>query len=167
MKEGLNAGNFEIERKYLIEYPDCNMLLSKDGCRRLDITQTYLAPVGETERRIRLVRESDEIRYYKTEKTPVNGLKRREKETLIGCGEYRAILKAEKHPRVLSKTRYSIPFDGHVIEIDIYPFWNDRAIAETEMSSEMETVALPPFIKVIKEVTGDPQYKNSSLAREE
>lgn len=167
MKDGLNAGNFEIERKYLIEYPDCNMLLSKDGCRRLDITQTYLSSVGETEHRIRLVREGDEVRYYKTEKTPVNSLKRREEETLIDCVEYDAILKAEKHPRVLSKTRYSIPFDGHIIEIDIYPFWNDRAIAEMELSSERETVALPPFIKVVKEVTGEPQYKNSSLARDE
>lgn len=98
---------------------------------------------------------------------PVNGLKRREREVLIDSDEYDAILKAEKHPRVLSKTRYSIPFDCHIIEIDIYPFWNDRAIAETEMSSERETVSLPPFIKVIKEVTGDPQYKNSSLASDE
>ena len=50
-------------------------------------------------------------------------------------------------------------------EIDVYPFWNDKAIAEIELSDENASVEFPPKIKVIKEVTEDEAYKNASLAK--
>ena len=40
-----------------------------------------------------------------------------------------------------------------------------RAIMETELLSEEEKVSFPDFIKVIKEVTDDIEFKNSSLAK--
>ena len=49
-------------------------------------------------------------------------------------------------------------------EIDIYPFWHDKAILEIELNDENDTFEIPKKIKVIKEVTNDPQYKNSSIA---
>ena len=36
---------------------------------------------------------------------------------------------------------------------------------EIELKDENETVSVPNFIEVIKEVTEDEEYKNSSLAR--
>ena len=50
------------------------------------------------------------------------------------------------------------------MEIDIYPFWDDRAVAEVEVGSEDEVVHLPDCIRVIREVTEDGRYKNASLA---
>jgi len=50
------------------------------------------------------------------------------------------------------------------LEIDIYPFWNDKAILEIESCSEDEPVNIPKEIKIIKEVTADEKYKNKSLA---
>lgn len=47
---------------------------------------------------------------------------------------------------------------------DIYPFWNDKAILEIELSDEKADVSFPDFIKFIKEVTDDDNYKNASLA---
>ena len=61
---------------------------------------------------------------------------------------------------------WCIPFDFHVLEIDLYPFWNDQAVLEVELKSEEEAFLLPPEIRVIREVTEDPRYLNSSLARE-
>lgn len=40
-----------------------------------------------------------------------------------------------------------------------------KAIAEIELSDENITVEFPKGIKVIKEVTDDVRYKNSSLAK--
>ena len=53
-----------------------------------------------------------------------------------------------------------------LFEIDVYPFWTDRAIMEIELDSEEREVMLPPFIEVIKEVTGDGRYTNAAIARE-
>ena len=56
-------------------------------------------------------------------------------------------------------------YENQYFEIDVYPFWQDKAIAEIELSDENAQVVFPEQIKVIKEVTEDEAYKNASLAR--
>ena len=56
-------------------------------------------------------------------------------------------------------------FESQYLEIDVYPFWNDKAILEIELSDENAVIVFPKQIKVIKEVTDDDSYKNSSLAK--
>ena len=46
--------------------------------------------------------------------------------------------------------------------MDVYPFSGDRAVLF--MYSASDGISLPPEIRVIKEVTGDPAYKNKHLA---
>ena len=41
----------------------------------------------------------------------------------------------------------------------------DKAILEIELRDEDEEVRLPQEIRVLKEVTNDPEYKNAALAR--
>jgi CYTH domain-containing protein len=55
--------------------------------------------------------------------------------------------------------------NGVYFEIDIFPFWKDKAIMEVELKNENEEISLPNFIKIIKEVSEDENYKNHSLAR--
>lgn len=52
-----------------------------------------------------------------------------------------------------------------MFEIDVYPFWTDRAIMEIELDDEGQDILFPPFIEIISEVTSDKRYTNSSLAR--
>ena len=52
----------------------------------------------------------------------------------------------------------------YYIEIDIYPFWKDIAIAEIELNDENQKIELPKKLNVIKEVTNDERYKNVQLA---
>ena len=54
-------------------------------------------------------------------------------------------------------------YENQYFEIDIYPFWNDKAIVEIELSDENTQIAFPPFLKVIKEVTDDNNYKNTVI----
>ena len=64
----------------------------------------------------------------------------------------------------IRKTRYCLTYENQYFEIDVYPFWNDKAIVEIELSDENTEVVFPEQIKVIKEVTDDEAYKNASLA---
>ena len=54
--------------------------------------------------------------------------------------------------------------ENQYFEIDVFPFWQDRAICEIELSYEEQPVALPKELKVLKEVTDDLAYRNSALA---
>ena len=64
----------------------------------------------------------------------------------------------------LYKVRWSFPYGGHTIEIDCYPFWENEAILEVELSAPDEPIALPPEIEMLAEVTDDPNLKNRALA---
>ena len=57
-----------------------------------------------------------------------------------------------------------MPSGGHTLEIDVFPFWADRAFCEVELSAEDERFTLPGWIEVVREVTDDPRYTNSALA---
>lgn len=161
-----DAPQYEIEHKYLIAMPDIAMLEGLASCRKLSITQTYLlANPGETHR-VRRVLEGADITYFETRKRRVSALRAEEEEREITESVYAALLKEKDPTRApIEKVRYLVPHAGHTAEIDVYPFWQDRAILEIEVESEEERVALPPFIKVLAEVTADARYKNVNLAK--
>ena len=163
----MSAGKHcEIERKYLIRYPDINPLLAQKGVEQWEIVQIYLtvSQPGET-RRIRQVVSGGEIKYYKTFKKRLTDLSNEEDEGEIDQLEF-IHLSQEQQPgcKPLGKTRYRIPYQGHILEFDIYPFWKDRAILEIELERENEGAAIPEYVHIIRDVSADPAYKNRSLA---
>jgi len=66
--------------------------------------------------------------------------------------------------REIRKTRYCLTYENQYFEIDIFPCWDDQAIVEIELSSEDTPVRIPRELEVIREVTGDPRYRNASIA---
>jgi CYTH domain-containing protein len=76
------------------------------------------------------------------------------------------MLKMQANPRSreITKSRYCLTYAGQYLEIDVYPCWNDQAIVEIELTSEHAEVELPEQLHVIREITGDPQYRNASIA---
>ena len=157
----------EIEMKYLIAMPDEKMLSGMEGCSMWQIEQIYLTAEPGTTRRVRKVVENGEERYYRTFKRPVSVLTAEEDEGLISRAEYEAYC-AERNPEMnaILKTRYRIPYAGQTLEIDVYPFWTDRAVLEIELDSEEQQTVIPEWVNVLKDVTADFRYKNSSLARQ-
>ena len=161
-----NGKHCEIERKYLIRYPDIDTLKAQRGVEQWEIVQIYLTASGPGEtRRIRQVVSDGEIKYYKTFKRRLSDLSSEEDEGEIDQMEF-IRLSQEVHPacKPLVKTRYRIPYQGHVLEFDIYPFWTDRAIMEIELERENEGAALPDYVQIIRDVSADIAYKNRSLA---
>lgn len=70
---------------------------------------------------------------------------------------------ADTTKRQIRKTRYCLSYNNQYFEIDIYPFWNDQAIMEIELSDEKQKIFFPKGIDIIKEVTNDINYKNASF----
>lgn len=156
----------EIERKFLIEYPDINWLESVPSCNRIEIIQTYLHSRDGVERRVRQRGIGDHYIYFLTEKQTLTGMKRVETEKRLSQDEYIALLmEADTDRHQIRKTRYCLTYESQYFEIDVYPFWNDKAILEIELCSEDAAITIPPEIKIIREVTDEGAYKNSSLAK--
>ena len=156
----------EIERKFLIEYPDTAMLEKLANCSRVEIIQTYLKSDNGEEVRVRQRGSGGSFVYYLTRKRSISGVKRFEIERRLTQEEYLSMLMdADTERRQIRKTRYCLSLNNLYYEIDVYPFWKDKAIAEIELSDENTEIVFPDFIKVIKEVTDDPEYKNAMLAK--
>jgi CYTH domain-containing protein len=161
----MNVDGFEIERKYLIRMPDAAYLA--ENARPSQIEQTYLLHEDPlvTERVRRRGREGD-WRCTHTVKLRVNDLRRVEDEREVGEEEYRALLRrADPGLRTIRKTRWVLPWKGQDFEIDVFPFWEDRALMEIELTEEGQAVELPPAIEIVREVTADRRYSNAALAR--
>lgn len=157
---------YEIERKYLIAYPDIKWLESNPSCQRVEIIQTYLNSAAGEEVRIRQRGADGNYIYYQTIKRKVSDWKRVEIERRLSQAEYlKLLMEADTTKRQIRKTRYCLTYENQYFEIDVYPFWNDKAIAEIELSDENAAIVFPKQIKVMKEVTDDNSYKNASLAQ--
>ena len=157
---------YEIKRKFLIEYPDVQTLEMLPNCRKLDIVQTYLNSKNGDELRIRQRGENGSYVYYKTQRHYITGMKRIEIEESLSQDEYlKLLMDADPSMHQIQKTRYCLSHENQYFEIDIYPFWNDKAIAEIELRDENEEIHFPKQMKIFKEVTDDENYKIASLAR--
>ena len=155
----------EIERKFLIAYPPLSWLERQPGVRKAEIEQTYLVSCGDSSRRVRLWQEADEIHCYRGVKRALSDMTRVEEEDEISLEDYYALLLEADPARLpIRKTRWCLPYEGHILEIDCSPFWQAQAVLECELECEDEVFSLPPELKVLCEVTGDRRYLNSSLA---
>ncbi len=155
----------EIERKFLIEMPEIKDIKQYTS-RRVEIVQTYLKNVGNEEVRIRQRGDGNNFVYTKTIKKNISDLDRLETEKRITKEEYLALLlNADYNRGQIRKTRYCLVYNNQYIEIDMYPFWEDKAILEIELTEEGQEYSLPDFVKVIKEVSDDPDYSNYNLAK--
>ena len=157
---------YEIERKFLIEFPNLEKLEKMPNCSRVEIVQTYLKSDGITEARVRQRGQNGHFTYTKTIKTKLTDSKRIEVESRISEKDYlNELLEADYSVGQIRKTRYCLTHKDKYFEIDIFPFWKDKAIMEIELKSENEKFEIPKFIKVIKEVTDDKNYYNFNLAK--
>ncbi len=156
---------FEIERKYLISMPDPDYL--QENASPTEIVQTYLLPPApHINARVRKRGREGDWTYTHTEKTRLSDLRRIENERRISREEYETLLQsADPDRNVIQKTRWVLPWRGQNFEIDIFPFWTDRALMELELEDEAQVIELPPRIRVLREVTADHRYLNSSLSK--
>ena len=155
---------YEIERKFLIRMPDEAFLASLQD--RSHIVQTYLQnESNESSERVRKREYSGHTVYTHTIKTHISSIRRVEIEREIGKDEYESLLlRADPKRHSIEKTRYCLYWDGLTYEIDVFPFWEDKAFMEIELKDEYQCFPWPKGIFCIREVTDDRRYTNAALA---
>lgn len=159
-------GPYEIERKFLIAYPEPERLIKTYAGSRAEILQTYLKTADGVEMRVRRYRKEEAESYYLTTKRRISAVCREETEERISEEEYlRHLADADPERRPLYKERYELSYREQFFEIDIYPFWHDRAILEIELNNESVPIVFPPELRILREVTEDPAYRNAALAK--
>lgn len=158
----------EVERKYLISMPDLQNIIRKYNAVKSDIVQVYLISEKENEEiRIRQRGENGSYTYYLTKKIKRDDMSRYEVEEKITKDKYLELfMNADTNKSIIRKTRYCFVYEDQYFEMDIYPFCADKAILEIELTDKTNVVNIPHDIKVIREVTDDDNFKNSSIAKD-
>ena len=148
--------SIEIERKFLVRGNDWERLAT----RRTFLRQAYLACNGKASIRIRI---KDDGAATLTVKSRPADLRRLELEYDIPVLEAEALMQLCQGS-VIEKVRHVIPCGDLAWEVDVFSGDNyGLIIAEIELRHEHQHVELPPWIGA--EITGQPQYYNTSLAQ--
>lgn len=146
--------HFEIERKFLVKGPFKELASSSSR-----IMQGYISSMKGRTVRVRIRDEKG----YLTIKGPSDqgGLVRYEFEKEISLQDARDLMKICE-PGIIDKTRYLVPYEGHIFEVDEFYGENEGLIlAEVELKAPDESFERPAFLG--REVTGDRRFYNSFM----
>ena len=145
----------EIERKFLVTGDGWKNRVQGDVIR-----QGYLSSDPVRVVRVRVMNQDAFI----TIKSSTNGLFRNEWEYPIPFADAKAMLENLCQRPLIEKIRYCIPYEGMIWEVDVFSGENaGLLIAEIELESEDQNFVLPAWVG--QEVTDDPRYYNTNLAR--
>ena len=149
---------------------DVSMISETGNDKVGDIIMDFMKDNGVLKRLEELgIEEGDTVTWVFTRKEKISKLSRVEDEREITEEEYLEFY-AEASSE-LTKTRYSFPFEGHIMEIDVYPpeiggpGLEGRAVLEVELRDEAEEFAGPDFLVIERELTGTKEFSNKTLAR--
>ena len=151
----------EEERKYIVELKGNvpSPIVS-------EITQTYLVAEPGCEVRLRRRGWDGKYVYVHTTKKRISEREQIETERQINNNLYQSLLQqADPYRHTIYKIRKSFIWQGQYFELDDYrkPI-NNLMILETKGITEDEAVKFPPFLHVVKDITGDADYYNYNIA---
>lgn len=160
----MDENRYEIERKFLIAFPDLDWL--SRAAEKTEISQTYLSDDSSGySARVRKSGKDGLFTYTHTRKKKVNARRRIELEEEISREEYERLLtRADPARRTIEKTRYCLRANGKLFEIDVFPFWRKQAFLEIELNDEAEPFLWPEQFRCLREITEDRRYTNAALA---
>jgi adenylate cyclase len=146
----------ETERKFLVQGKFKHLAVKK-----IPIMQSYLTKDPDKTIRVRIA----DNKAYLTIKSRLfkDSIARGEWEFQIPVQDAYEMMKICL-PGKIVKTRYIIPFGGHQFEVDEFHDKNEGlVIAEIELTTEDEHFDIPDWLG--SEVTGNPDYYNSNMAK--
>ena len=144
---------YEIEHKFLVNDDSYREMATG----KVSIRQGYLNRNPDRIVRVRTVGEKG----FLTVKSRNHGAKRLEFEYEIPFEEAEQILKLAE-PGIVEKTRYLVPFDGFLWEVDeFHGSQQGVVVAEVEIPENDVEYKKPSFIG--KDITGNPAFYNSNM----
>ena len=162
----MNSTPIEIERKYIIEIPNEEIMRLCEGYTVSEILQIYIESSPNVTHRVRSRKKNGNTVYTETKKIRIDKMSSYEDEKEISEREFLGLSDNIKEGTApIEKVRHTFDYLGQMFEIDVYPEWKKSCIMETELESRESRVEIPDFIKIIKEITGDKAYSNASMAK--
>lgn len=143
----------EIERKFTVK--DLSIIEGRVGSR---IVQGYISDEPMTVR-VRII----EAEAFLTLKGKTVGIARDEYEFPVPFSHARELLSLYCGTRLIEKTRYRIPHQSHIFEVDVFGGrLAGLVIAEVELDATDQSVDLPEWIGI--ELSYDRRFSNSALS---
>ena len=165
MSNSTHSG-IEVERKYIVKKPEISILESQPEYTKSEILQIYLDSEEGITHRIRKRVFQDRTEYTETTKKRIDQISSEENEWEISKEEFDFLArKIKADTSKINKTRHTFTYCGQIFEIDVYPQWKNTAIMETELCDPLKEVAMPCFIVIVGEVSGDKSYSNAGMAK--
>ena len=155
----------ETEDRYLVE-----AVMLPEKFSRSWISQSYLlAKGGAPQRRIRMRQSHDGYTMcFETQKGELIAGSRKESERVISKGEYEALLDScDPQSATIIKERHCFIYNGHFFELDRFHKPIDGLmIMEIERlpHEDKSSIELPPFVKVVADISDDSRYSNRQIA---
>lgn len=152
----------EIEKKYVITKPSDEFL---SQFKSEEITQFYVIDEKNGEMRFR----GTESGYHEITVKTKGTLSRMEWQCQVPEDVFNLAKNAYNWPTI-KKRRYLIPYETHILELDVYSIpdnlFDCTVECEFETEAEAEQFALPSYLGEAKDVTDDPAWKNAALAKD-
>ena len=156
---------FDTKKKFLIEFPNLTTLEAIENVKKIEIYQTYLICDDNEKTQIKKCEIDNDCIYYQT-KAIIKNNQIIEIEKRLTEKEYEEkILSADITRKQLHRTRYCLASKNNYMEIDLYPFWDDKAILKVDLHNEDDKFEIPSFIRVIEDITNNNKYLNSELSK--
>lgn len=151
----------EEERKYIVEVTG-----ELPECIESEIAQTYLVSEPGTEVRIRKRVTNGVVTNIHRTRRRISDHEELVTERHVGNNLYENMLQqADPYRHTIIKNRKSFIWKGQFFELDTYkePV-KDLVILETKGIAKHEDLKLPPFLKIVKDITGNKDYYNINIA---
>lgn len=150
----------EIERKFLLKNDDWRPLVTATRAIKQGYLQSGLEKSQKSSVRIRISNDRANINVKSVDLSMV----RQEYEYKIPLQDAEEMIKTLCDNIVVEKTRYHVPYESHVWEVDVFEGLNSGLqMAEIELSNIDEHFELPGWIG--EEVSYDERYYNIYLLK--
>lgn len=154
------------QRKYLIQKPSLEQLAQYTSFSVTHVMRTYLNQSDSgVERRILQVGQNGDFVYYYSERRALPNGEVVEQEEHIDEKNYLALLMdADTRFHPLGCKQISFIYHNQNFRIDLYPFSQDRAVMQIDLTTASPQAVLPDFLSVLRDVTDDPAYRSYAIS---
>ena len=150
------------ERKYIVELTGA----MPTDCIESHIQQTYLTAEPGCEVRLRRRTSGANTLNIHTTRRRVSQTEELVTERQVTNALYESLLQqADPYRHTVSKRRRSFIHQGQFFELDTYEgSLEGLVILETKGIASHDDLRLPPFLRIVRDITGDTDYYNYNLA---
>lgn len=154
-------------KKYLIDVDENLLATLKDmNSDYTHIVQHFLKSTPGTEKRIRRREKGDSTLFYYSDANMLTPFTRIKTDRIISERQYKDyLIEIDPNLGAIDKERYSFTYKNHFFRLDIFDFDQSKALLSAQIIQSDESIELPEFVNVLKDVSDIVNYKNYYLAK--